>query len=183
MKRSVVVLLVAALILFAAIPSMAAVPGKSAIEVGTFFVSGGTDYVGQINYRATDSLSFGAAIEPFSGTVSGFSFSGTATSLWAHYYFAPSEKADPYLLAQFNTANVTVSGFGSASASATILGVGTTYRVNDFVRLRGAVGFVNGRTSYNVGATYDFSERTYGAIGLAGGSGTSNLYLGIGTRF
>jgi hypothetical protein len=184
MKRWAVAVLVLVALLAVAVPSNAAVPGKSTLEIGTFSVSGVSNYAVTLNYRASERIGLGASYQSLSS--GGVNVSGTGFSL--AYYFNPSTaQTEPYIFA--GVASATASGFGqTASASATAFGAGITTRLTDQVKLGGslAVSTSGGRSStvYSAGLSYDFSERTYGVVGFTGSSTTStSLYLGLGLRF
>src|SRR5712692_1120033 len=89
------------------------VKGKSTFQV--------TDLFFQLNYRMNDSYAFVAGFE----TASAPGVSATAFGASLRYYLplAGETKAEPYLFGGFVTANVAVSGLGSASGSGIQLGI------------------------------------------------------------
>jgi hypothetical protein len=160
------------------------VKGKSTFEVTNFFVSGGSDIFFQLNYRMTDTYAFVAGFETASAP--GVSASGFGAGI--RYYLPLAEsKAEPYLFGGFVTANVAVSGLGSASGSGIQLGIGVSSRVSDRVTLGGSVGWTSiagtSGVGYNAGLKLDLTETYYTSLGISGGGGTSAFYLGLGTRF
>jgi hypothetical protein len=100
---------------------------------------------------------------------------------------APDTKAEPYLAAGFVSANVAVSGLGSASGSGVQLGIGATSRINQQVTLAGSVAWTSiaggSAVGYNAGLQVDLSDTYFTTLGISGGSGTSAFYLGFGSRF
>jgi hypothetical protein len=161
------------------------VKGKSTFQGTTYFVSGGSDYTFNLNYRMTDtySLLFG-----FESATAGAA-TGTAFGVGLRYYLpvAAETKAEPYLFGGFVTATITVPGFGTASGSGVQLGVGVSSRVSNLVTLGGSVAWTSiaggSAVGYSAGLQFDLTETYYTALGISGGGGTSAFSLGFGSRF
>jgi hypothetical protein len=154
---------------------------RNALRITASPVAGATAFGANLSFRLNDAWDFLLTSDSVSVTGGSASLFGAG----ARYHFASSTLGlDPYIVASYLSASVTIPGFGTAAGSGSLIGGGASLSLAPNFTGFGTVGLVSGAggstLGYDVGIQYRTSQQLSVIIGASNVFSSGAVYFGIG---